>query len=59
MKKNNILIENYKDMIENLDFEQAHYSKIAESIYKVGHASIKLMKWLAYYNRFHYENINY
>ena len=46
-------------MIENPDFEQDHYSKTAEGIYKVGHDSISLMKWLAYYDRSYYEKINY
>ena len=56
---NNILIEKYKEMLENPDFEQNHYSITSSGIYKVGQDSIGLMKWLAYYNRSFYENINY
>ena len=44
---NNILIEKYKDTLESPDFEQDHYSRIAIGIYKIGHDSIRLMKWLA------------
>ena len=50
-KLNNILIEKNKDMLENNDFEQDHYSRTSTGIYKIGHDSIKLMKWLAYYDR--------
>ena len=47
MKINNILIEKYEDMLENLDFEQNYYSRTAIGIYKIGHDAIRLMKWLA------------
>ena len=46
-------------MLENPDLEQDFHSKIAESIYKTGHDSIRLMKCLAYYVRSIYENINF
>ena len=46
-------------MLENPDFEQHHYSKTAISTYKIGHDSIRLLKWLAYYDRSYYVNINY
>ena len=46
-------------MLENLDFEQNHGSRAAEGIYKIGHASFRLMKWICYYDRSYYENINY
>ena len=59
MKINNILIEKYKDMVKNLQFEQDHWSRTASGIYKVGHDSIRLMKWICYYDRSYYENINY
>ena len=59
LKINNILIEKYKDMIINHDFEQDFYSRTAMGIYKNGHDNIRLMKWLAYYDRSYYENINY
>ena len=32
LKLNNILIEKYKDMFENQDFEQDHYSRTATGI---------------------------
>ena len=59
LKVNNILIEKYKDMIKNHDFEQNYWSRTAKSIYKIGHDSIRLMKWICYYDRSYYENINY
>ena len=59
LKINNILIEKYKIMLENPDFEQNYWSRTAKSIYKIGHDSIRLMKWICYYDRSFYENINY
>ena len=59
LKINKILIEKYKDMIKNPDFEQNYWSRTATSIYKIGHDSIRLMKWICYYDRSYYENINY
>ena len=58
LKINNILIENYKDMIKNPDFEQNYWSRTATGIYKRGHDSIRIMKWICYYDRSYYENIN-
>ena len=46
-------------MLENSDFEQEHWSRTAESIYKIAHDSIRLMKWIYYYDRSYYEKINY
>ena len=46
-------------MLKNSDFEQTHWSRTAEGIYKIGHDSIRLMKWICYYDRSYYENINY
>ena len=54
----NILIEKYKDMLENPDFEQDHWSRTAEGVYKIGHDSIRLMNWICYYDRSYYEKIN-
>ena len=51
LKINIILIEKYEDMLENPDFEQNYYSRTATGIYEIGHDSIRLMKWLAYYDR--------
>ena len=43
-KLNNILIQNYNDLLETLDFEQHYYSRTALSICKVGHGSIRILK---------------
>ena len=39
LKINKILIEKYKDKLENPDFEQNHYSRTAEGVYKIKHDS--------------------
>ena len=44
LKINDILIENYKDMIENPNFEQHYWSRTPKGLYKIGHDSIRLMK---------------
>ena len=36
---NNILIEKYRDMLKNSDFEQDYWSKTATGIYNIGHDS--------------------
>ena len=59
LKINITLIEKNKDLLKNSDFEQNHWSRTAEGIYKIGHDSIRLMKWICYYDRSYYENINY
>ena len=46
-------------MLENPDFQQDNWSSTAIGIYKIGQNSIRLLKWLAYYDRSYYENINY
>ena len=51
LKKNNKLIEIYKDMIKNPDFEQNYWSRTASGIYRIWHDSIRLMKWICYYDR--------
>ena len=58
-KINNTLIDTYKDMLLNPDFEQNKYSRTSSGIYKIAHDSIRLMKWVCYYDRSYYENINY
>ena len=40
------LIEKYKDMLENPDFEENDWSKTAEGIHKTGLDSVRIMKWL-------------
>ena len=59
LKINNILIEKYKNKLENPDFEQNKYSITSTGIYKIAHYSIRLMKWKCYYDRSYYENIEY
>ena len=51
LKINNILIEIYKNMLEKPDFEQNHWSRTAEGIYKIGHDCIRLIKFTCYYDR--------
>ena len=59
LKINNTLIDIYKDMIKNPNFEQNKYSITSTGIYKTGHDSMRLMKWIRYYDRSYYENIKY
>ena len=59
VKINNILIQKYKDMLKNPEFEQDYWSRTAKGIYKIGHNSIRLMKWICYNAKSYYENINY
>ena len=59
MKTNDILIEKYENMQENFDFEQDYWSRTAEGVYKIGHDSIRLMKWICYYDRSYFEKNNY
>ena len=59
LKINNILFEKYRNMLENSDFEQNYWSETATGVYKIGHDSIRLMKWICYYDRSYYENKNY
>ena len=59
LKINNTLIEIYKDMLLNPNFEQNYWSRTATGIYKIGHDSIRLMNWICYYDQSYYENINY
>ena len=55
----NILIEKYKNILENPNFEKNKYSLTSSGIYRIGHDSIRLMKWICYYDRSYYENISY
>ena len=57
LKINKILIEKYKNMLENPKFEQDYWSRTATGIYKIGHSSIRLLKRICYYDRSFYENI--
>ena len=46
-------------MLENPDFEQNKYSITSTGFYKIGHDSIRLMKWVWHYDRRYYGNNNY
>ena len=46
-------------MLKNPIFEQNKYSLTSTGIYQIGHDSIRLMKWIWYYDRSYYENLNY
>ena len=59
LKINKILIEKYKNMLENSDFEQTYWSRTTTGFYKIGQVIIRLMKWICYYDRTYCENINY
>ena len=59
LKINNTLIEIYKDLLENPNFEENYWSRTAQGVYKIGHDGIPLMKFICYYDRSYYENINY
>ena len=45
-------------MLENPVFEQDYFSRTALGINKIEHDSIRILKWLAYYDRY-YVNINF
>ena len=59
LKINIILIQIYKDMLNNPNFEQNKFFSTSKGIYKTGHDIIRLKKWICYYDRSYYENINY
>ena len=44
-------------MLLNPNFEQNYWLRTSKFIYKIGHDSIRLMKWICYYDRSYYENI--
>ena len=54
---NIFLIEKSKNMLESSDFEQNYWSRTAIGIYKFAHDSNRLLNWICYYDRSHYENI--
>ena len=59
LKINKTLIKKYRDMLENPNFEQDHWSKTTVGVYKIDHDSIRLMKWICYYDRSCFENNTY
>ena len=56
LKTNNILIEKYKNMLQNQDSEQDYWLRTAIDIYKIGHNSIRLLEWLIFCGRSYYDN---
>ena len=46
-------------MIENPNFERNNYSITSGGIYRTAHDSIRIMKWICYFDRSFYENIKY
>ena len=46
-------------MLENPDFEQNCYSRIAKGIYKIGRDSNRSKKWLTFYDIPYYVSKNY
>ena len=46
-------------MLENPDLEQEYLSRTSTGIYKIGHDSILLMKWIAYYDGSYYVSKKY
>ena len=46
-------------MLENPNFEQNYWSRTAIGFYKIGNDSIRLMKWICYYDKSFFENANY
>ena len=59
LKRNNISIEKYKDMLVSPNSEQNPCSITSTGVYKIGYDSIRLMKWICYYDRSFYENFNH
>ena len=53
LKKHKILIEKYKNMLEN------YWSRTAKGIHRIGNDSIRLTKWICYYDRSYFEKIKY
>ena len=46
-------------MLLNRNFEQNKHSITSTGVYKIAQDSIRLMKWICYYDRSYYEKINY
>ena len=46
-------------MLETPNIEQNYWSRTAIGIYEIGHDNIRLLKWLACYDRSFHENIYY
>ena len=59
LKIKDFLTEKFKDMLKNPNFDQGHCSRTAQGIYKIGHDSFRLMKWLIHYHRSFFDNLKY
>ena len=59
LKINKNCLEKYKDKLEKPKFQQDYWSRTVISVYRIGHDSIRIMKWLAYYDRSFSESIIY
>ena len=59
LKVNITLIEKYIDMLKTLILKKNKYTITSTGFYKIAHDSIRLMKWICYYDRSYYENINF
>ena len=60
LKINDILVEKYKVMLENPNFEQnIFFSKTSTGINNIGHDSLRILKWFTHNDRSYYININY
>ena len=59
LKVNITLIEKYIDMLKTLILKKNKCTITSTGFYKIAHDSIRLMKWICYYDRSYYENINF
>ena len=59
LKINNVVTEKYKDLLKNSDFEQDYWTRTAIGIYKIGHDSFRLMKFICFHDRSHFESTFY
>ena len=59
LKIKNFLIETYRNLKDFPDFERNYYSQTGEGVYKNGHDSIRLKKWMAFCDQSYHGNINY
>ena len=53
------LIEKNKNMNQNPEIERNFNSRTAVGVSKIGHDSIIIMNWFAYYDQSYHEIINY
>ena len=46
-------------MIKYFDFEKKFYTRTAKRIYEIVHDSVRLLKYMADYDKSYYENLKY